>query len=222
VTIAGYPTTVRLLACHELRRLPLHQYAAIFPALSLSERNDLRVLIRAGYDPAEPIVIWAETGEIVDGRSRRDACGDLGINDVPCAFVHFPDDEAVRRYVIQANLARRHLGQEARRTLGAQLVNGHGYKVRDAAKLAGVSAATVSRAARAARGAAVANETPNGSRARLTKADPRVVSVRRALGVLGRMADEPIPSEVEAALSDDERAMLVAVLDALTGRLAAG
>jgi ParB-like chromosome segregation protein Spo0J len=204
----------------ELRALAVHRCAGLFPVLVGEQRDELRASMRRhGFDETYPIVVRAETREIVDGRNRRDLACELHLTDVPVVEREFANEAEVAAFIVSANLARRHLDRGERRELAARLVNGNGYSTRKAARLAGVSQKTAQRAAVEQR-ASESNDSVAARRARLTKADSRVVSVRRALGVLRRMADEPIPSEVEEALTEDERVALVVVLDALTGRAA--
>jgi ParB-like chromosome segregation protein Spo0J len=144
--------TVRVKAA-ELRRLHLHRYAALVRPLDYDERGRLEDSIRHGYDDSHPIVVWARTGEIVDGRNRRDVAVGLGLADVPVVEREFADDAEVAAYVLAANLARRHLTAKERRELAGRLVV-NGTSTRRAAKTAGVSEATARRAAADARAGA--------------------------------------------------------------------
>lgn len=93
----------------ELRKLPVHHAAGIFPVLSGEALGLLRESLRErDYDAAAPIVVWAKTNEIVDGRNRRDLAVELKM-DAVVAFVSFLTEREVAAYVVQANLARRHL-----------------------------------------------------------------------------------------------------------------
>jgi hypothetical protein len=163
VPVAGYPTTIKTLTAWELRALPVHRYAGIFPALKGDDRKRLLATMKARYDEAQPIIVWSRTGELIDGRNRRDlAVTVLKLSALPVAFVDFPDEEAIRLYVIQANLARRHLlDSRERRELAGRLVNGHGMSTREAARLAGVSQKTAHRAA--VSGAGESYDSPGGA-----------------------------------------------------------
>src|SRR5262249_50335347 len=48
-----------------------------------------------GYNPIHPIVAWEQTGEIVDGRNRRDLAVELELAAVLVAHVAFPNEQAV-------------------------------------------------------------------------------------------------------------------------------
>jgi ParB-like chromosome segregation protein Spo0J len=137
-TTIGYRTTTKELAPTALKALHVHRYAGIFRPVEGDELDKLRDSIRAGYDASHPIVVWAQTGEIVDGRNRRDVALEVGAKKVPAVYVDFPDDDEVRRFIVQQNLARRHLTTKERAALAGQLVV-NGASVRAAAKSAGVS-----------------------------------------------------------------------------------
>lgn len=150
-TIAGYDATTKTLNVAELKKLTIHRRAGIFRPLQDDERDRLRTSIRAGFDEAHPIVVWAQTNEIVDGRNRRDLAVELKCSAVPVAYVVFPDEAVVRTYIVAQNLARRHLDYRERCELAARLVNGDGLSTRQAAKVAGVSQSTARRVAAADR-----------------------------------------------------------------------
>jgi hypothetical protein len=195
-----------------LRRLRVHRYAALFRPLAGDERTRLRESLQRGYDPLHPIVVTAGSGEIVDGRNRRDLACELGLT-VPVVEREFADDAAIARFILAENVARRHLDQRERRELAGRLVNGHGLSTRQAAKTAGVSQMTAQRAAVEQR----TSESDDSPRpATQPRPDPRIAQVRRALDVLSRLAGEPIPDAIEEALSADELAVLVSLLDALS------
>jgi ParB-like chromosome segregation protein Spo0J len=145
-------STLERLGPAELRRLHVHRYAALFRVLAGDERDRLRDSLRArGFDPLYPIVISPDR-QIVDGRNRRDLCADLEI-DALVVVREFADDAEVARFIIGANLARRHLDARERRELAGRLVV-NGTSTREAAKAAGVSEATARRAAGEARAGA--------------------------------------------------------------------
>jgi transposase-like protein len=168
-TIGGYPTTTKQVSLAALRALPVHRYAGYFRPVEGDELKRLRASIRAGYDEAHPIIVWKKTGEIVDGRNRRALAAEEGTDFVPVAVVAFPDEEEVARYVIQQNLARRHLSTKERAELAATLVNG-GMSTRRAAKATGVSKDTARRAAAKDRATAGGSGAPP-PRSRTTGAD---------------------------------------------------
>jgi ParB-like chromosome segregation protein Spo0J len=142
-------TTPSRLGTPALRRLRVHEYAALFRVFDPDERERLRESLRRGYDDAHPIVI-TPNGEIVDGRNRRDVAVELELEDVPVVVREFADEKAIVAFVVAENLARRHLSAQERRALAGRLVV-NGSSTRQAAKLAGVSQMTAQRAARAQR-----------------------------------------------------------------------
>jgi ParB/Sulfiredoxin domain len=97
---AGHPATMRMLNQADLRALHVHRAAGYFRVLEGDERQRLIDSITAhAYDPAHPLVVWSDTGEIVDGRNRRDIAAELECSEVPAVFVDFPDEAAVARGV---------------------------------------------------------------------------------------------------------------------------
>jgi transposase len=159
-TIGGFQAELKHLTNGDLRALHVHRHAGIFRPLEDDEREHLRASMERGYDEAHPIIVWAQTNEIVDGRNRRDiAAAELDLRDVAVAFVKFPDEDAVRDYVISQNLARRHLTTRERCELAGRLVL-KGASTRTAAKQAGVSQKTAQRAASKARAAGESSDSP--------------------------------------------------------------
>ncbi len=88
---------------------------------------------------------------------------------MPVAYVDFPDEEAVRLFVIAENIARRHLSVEERGELAGKLVV-NGASTRSAAKAAGVSQKTAQRAAAKERASGESSDSPEPN-ARTTGAD---------------------------------------------------
>jgi len=62
-----------------------------------------------GYDPSQPIVVW--NGKIVDGRTRRAAALELGIEEIPGFEIPFADDDEAVEYAIHNQVDRRNLRQ---------------------------------------------------------------------------------------------------------------
>ena len=62
-------------------------------------------LKRDGYDPGQPIVLYEH--EVLDGWNRYEACCEMGV--APTYTTFEGTDEEARRYVIRANMIRRHL-----------------------------------------------------------------------------------------------------------------
>jgi hypothetical protein len=214
------PIEVVWMTPTELRRLPVHRHAGLFRPLEGDERERLRESMRNGYDPLHPIVVAAGTEEIVDGRNRRDLAVELGLTAVPIFRCDFAGDAEITAFIVRANLARRHLSARERRELAARLVNGHGLSTRQAARQAGVSQMTAQRAAARER-LGESNDSParttgaDGTSYPATRSTTLADKVRAALGLLSGLAGHPVPVELHEALSDDGRAKLTLVLDAL-------
>src|SRR5262249_6479401 len=128
----------------------------------VAEPDSLRESMQQrGYDLLHPIVVAAASGEIVDGRNRRDLALELDLGDVPVVERDFADDSAIAEFIVAQNICRRHLDASERRQLAGRLCASNGMSTRQAAKAAGVSTATAHRAASEARAAAgVSSETP--------------------------------------------------------------
>jgi ParB-like chromosome segregation protein Spo0J len=142
MNIGRRTATIKRLSSSELRRLTVYQKTGIFPVLEGEARELIRDSLSNGYDESQPIVVWAATGEIIDGRNRRDIAVELKLSDVPVAFVKFTNKDEVTAYVVQANLARRHLSRRELTQLRKQLV-GNGLPPKKVAELTGVHPSTV-------------------------------------------------------------------------------
>ena len=94
--------------------IPIHPLAEIMPPMTAQEYADLRDSIRSD-GLREPLVLL--DGAILDGRHRYRACCELGIEPRTKAF---PGGDPVR-YVIGANIHRRHLNASQRAIAVAHL-----------------------------------------------------------------------------------------------------
>ena len=96
-----------------------HPLANIFPMLESKELNELLCDIEAnGLN--EPITLYE--GKILDGRNRYKAA-QLGKITLPeTAFRQLPDGIDAEKFVISANIHRRHLTAEQKRDLIAKLI----------------------------------------------------------------------------------------------------
>ena len=163
-----------------LRRLTVHRYAGLFPALVGDERDRLREsLQRDGFDRDRPIIVTPD-GAIIDGRNRRDVCCEVGVEvDAFVLVREFADDAEIAAYIRSANLARRHLSARQQRELAGRLVAVDGVSTRDAGRLAGVSQSTAGRAAREAR-AQVSHADSPAAKSRTNGADGKSYPATRA------------------------------------------
>src|SRR5262249_62357764 len=91
-----------------------HPAAGVFPLMTEEEVGELRQDIAASHGLREPIVLYE--GKILDGRNRYIACRALGI---PLKTREF--DPSIEgdpfAYVLSANLHRRHLTAEQKRSI---------------------------------------------------------------------------------------------------------
>lgn len=97
----------------------IHPAADCFPMLDEVHLAELADDIRS-TGLQHPIVVWAEYNVVVDGRNRLAACQRAGIEPT-WDFRSFADDAAVVRYVIAANVHRRHLSGPQRAAAAAKL-----------------------------------------------------------------------------------------------------
>ncbi len=112
------------------------EYAALKADIAV---NDVRV----------PVVIDADTGEIVDGHHRVRAWEELRaegirIPDYPRQVVRFADDEERVAFVLSANLFRRHLNRQQRAKVVAHLRE-RGWSLRRVSDVLGVHHETARR-----------------------------------------------------------------------------
>lgn len=123
---------------------------------------------RRGFDPAHRIVIWAESGELVDGHCRKAAAEAAGTEEIPAVLVSFATEDDAIEYAIHTQCARRNLSDADilclveqldrlrarggdRRSAGASSTAPSGAVERSSEETAGkigVSARTVERARR--------------------------------------------------------------------------
>jgi N6-adenosine-specific RNA methylase IME4/ParB-like chromosome segregation protein Spo0J len=97
-------------------RKPLHPLCELFPPIEGMAFDKLVASIRED-GLQEPITVIGDDEAILDGRNRYNACLAAGVDPV---FVPFRGDDPVR-FVIAANLTRRHLTDSQRAMLAARL-----------------------------------------------------------------------------------------------------
>lgn len=95
--------------------MKIHPVAQLFPMLSDSELHDLAQDIKTN-GLQQPIVMQGDT--LLDGRNRLAACEKAGVN--PTFRQH---DGDATRFIISANLRRRHLNESQRAMVAARLAN---------------------------------------------------------------------------------------------------
>ena len=126
------------------RDFEVHPVAAMFPELPPEEYTNLRDDIEA-HGVRFPVVVCGRW--LVDGRTRLRACRDLGFEP---PVEELDEGTDVVEWIVSANVRRRHLSTSQRAVLAAQLADGEGVTLDDAAASLSVSRMSVARA-RAAR-----------------------------------------------------------------------
>jgi len=69
---------------------------------------------KRGFDKKHPLIIWEETGYLVDGHTRREAARRAGISYAPAIFESFASIEDVKAYMDRTQYHRRNLSQRDR------------------------------------------------------------------------------------------------------------
>jgi len=117
----------------------------ILPPLSADEFAALKADI-ARHGVRVPVVIDVDSGEVVDGHHRIRAVTELGKRGIKVAYdrqtVRFADDDDRLRYVVGANLFRRHLTRQQRAEVAAVLRQ-RGWSLRRIGDTVGVNDKTV-------------------------------------------------------------------------------
>jgi hypothetical protein len=102
--------------------LAVHPLCDLFPVMGAEEYRAFEADVRAN-GIREPIVTWRTGGAtyVIDGRHRMRAAG---ATRKPLTYRTFRgDEEAMRRFVISANVHRRHLSESQRAMVGTRLAD---------------------------------------------------------------------------------------------------
>ena len=105
----------------------------------------------SGYDEAEPVVLWKETGEIVDGHSRYEGAIRAHLYEIPVVEKSFNSMEEAKAYTEHRQLDRRNLTQAEiyERAVALEDVSiktGEGRSSEKLAEKLGISASTIQHA----------------------------------------------------------------------------
>lgn len=120
--------------------IEFHELANRFPLMSGKPFADLVDSIRPPGRQNE--VIWTYDGKILDGRNRYRACVELGIEPYTTEFEGSLDE--AKRFVIDQNNRRRHMGQVAKRAqIEAEIMDNPTRSNRAIAASVGVNDTTV-------------------------------------------------------------------------------
>ena len=122
------------------RDFDVHPVAAMFPEFPPEEYSNLRADIEA-HGVRFPVVVCGRW--LVDGRTRLRACRDL---DLEPPIRELDEGTDVVEWIVSANVRRRHLSTSQRAVLAAQLADGEGVTLDDAASSLSVSRMSVARA----------------------------------------------------------------------------
>src|SRR6516164_9922803 len=116
------PTTTTTTAAETVpavRSLSLHDLCKIMPPHTKEEFKELKEDIRKNK---LQIPIMTYEGKILDGRGRYNACAELAKEGVETNFrTELYTGPDPRRYVVSANVKRRHLNESQRALIAAQL-----------------------------------------------------------------------------------------------------
>lgn len=85
---------------------PFSDLFAALPAKVTGIATDMRA---NGFDAAHPVVVWQETGLLIDGHCRVLAARIAGIDSVPVVYRTFEDEDAALDYAIHTQMGRRNL-----------------------------------------------------------------------------------------------------------------
>lgn len=197
-----------------------HPFSTVFPPMSDKAFGELRADIAAnGLHQA--IMLFEE--QVLDGWHRYRACTEIGVEP---EFKEFNGDEAAaRKFVVSANLLRRHLDESQRGMIGARLAQlppGRNWAklpnketVTEAADLLNVSERTIKdgRAVLDSGDAALIDEVDRGERA-VSDAAKKVRSSRprRASSPKPKQSTDVTPKTVEQwwEMSEADRALYLA------------
>jgi hypothetical protein len=98
-----------------LSEYAIHAAADLFPMMSETEYDGLKEDIRVNGQ-RDPVTMWCD--EVIDGRNRLRACGELGIEP---AFTELSPDIDPVDWVLSHNLHRRHLTTAQRAMVASNL-----------------------------------------------------------------------------------------------------
>jgi ParB-like chromosome segregation protein Spo0J len=118
-----------------------HPAAELLPELEGADFVELLKSIQYSGQQ-HPIIVWKETGLLVDGRNRLRACQLMGLEPL-IEHRSFDSEAEVIKFIMDTNLTRRHLPKEQRAFIAAELVSLNKSTQKDAAKKMHVSVDTM-------------------------------------------------------------------------------
>lgn len=165
------------------------EFRTLIPPLTPEERQGLKEsLEREGNRDA--VVIWKQTGLLLDGHNRYDLCHELGITLKPPVELWLPDRDAAKAWIIRNQLGRRNLSPYVRSVLALKLEEVYRAKAKGNQRLS------------EGRGKKGLETSPN-----LNPVDTRVEVAR-----IARVSDNTIAKVkvIEAKATPEQKAKLVA------------
>lgn len=84
----------------------VHPFAATYPITASVVEEMAASMVRDGFDPEHPLIVCADTGELIDGRTR-DAAAEQACVEPVVRRVEFATDEAKIEFIRRANDIRR-------------------------------------------------------------------------------------------------------------------
>lgn len=124
-------------------KLQPHKLCLMMPPMRPDEYDELVASVKAN-GVIQPIVVW--NGLILDGYHRYQAALAAGLESIPIEYAKFENEKEAANYVVQMNIARRHLSSSQRAMIAAT----HIEKVVPAASAGGVSPRLIVQARRVA------------------------------------------------------------------------
>jgi len=145
VIICGFAATIQFINPKKVE-FEVHPAAKLLPLPNAEDRAALKAsLVEYGFNSTNPIIVYADRNQIVDGRTRWTIEKELDRDrEIPVAFVQFPDDEAAKKFALSQNLGRRQLTREQRDQMINDLVI-DGWNVKDLAEMFGISESAVTK-----------------------------------------------------------------------------
>lgn len=86
-------------------------FKSLFPIESRVLYRVQENMYQHGYDPSQPIILWAEKGVVVDGHTRLAAARNLYLKEVPVHEKSFADEGEALAYAIHNQKNRRNLSE---------------------------------------------------------------------------------------------------------------
>jgi ParB-like chromosome segregation protein Spo0J len=146
---AGASVVARLKRVTEIKTDPrLAGMFAIDPEILASIVKSMR---ESGYDKSQPLVVWKETGVVVDGHTRLQAVLEADISEIPVVEKEFAALEDAKLYAYKRQAERRNLTPAEILAAATELQHkdsrdGAGRASEILAKMLGVSPSTVKHA----------------------------------------------------------------------------